>query len=150
MALTEVLVKEGAKKLLKKATSLGSKAIPGLGTAVTATELIGAWADKKHEEVRDQARQRLNCNHIEVCPKMNLANTPTSDMVQYAYERGGMAFRYNGFALCHHQADLDVKILSTEVYRWDGKLVIPGNGKMHIKPCDICSRRKMKDGKVST
>lgn len=96
--------------------------------------------DKKAEEVRDAARKKLGCVHIERCPQ-KIGSGQTTSMVEYATEEHGMAFVFDGIALCHAQADFDVKKLSTWVWRWDGKFVSHHPSGLHIQPCLICSRK---------
>lgn len=54
----------------------------------------------------------------------------------------GMAFVFEGIALCHEQADFEVKKLSTHVLRWDGKVITSWSGNLHIKPCNTCFQKK--------
>src|SRR5262249_23635967 len=124
----------------KKLVGVVGKAadIPGLGVA---TAVVDAWdwvVDKKIEEVRDQARSLLGCTHIEVCPT-RFGNTPITNMIDFAKDKKGMAFMYEGFALCHPQADFDVKLLSTDVIRWDGSNFTRGSGNLPPQPCLLCT-----------
>ena len=138
MAL-EILLEEGLKTVFKK----GIKVVGGpiSGGAITFIALYNKVVDKKCEEVRDKAREKLHCAHIELCPE-KIANTPTSNMRDYVIEHQGMAFMFDGVALCHAQAEFGVKTLSTWVMRWNGtQLVLNGNGGMPIMPCLICSRQ---------
>jgi len=140
MAVGEVLLQEGLKKLAGGA----GRFVPGLGQALTVTTIVMKIVDKHVEEVRDDARAKLGCNCIEVCPE-KFGGTPTSHMVNYAAEHHGMAFKYNGFALCHPQADFDVNKLSSWVLRWNGKhVVLNQSGGLHIQPCLICVRKERK------
>ncbi len=130
----EHIATEVGLKVLEEA---GLKLVPGAGWAVTGTSLVKAGVEATHEQAADIAKAKLKCSHIE--PVMGREGT-TTKAVNYAYGHKSMAFLFEGFALGHPlQADLDVKILSTQVFRWDGKYVTERDGDMHIQPCIICS-----------
>jgi hypothetical protein len=138
MAIIEVLAKEVAQKLGGKA--VGALGIPFLGEGIAAIMLLKKTTDKMEEEVRDKARTILRCKHIEVCPTGTGA-TQITNMVNFVAGDKAMAFRFDSVALCHQQPNFDVKVLSTEVYRWDGQYVSSGSAGLHIQPCLICSRK---------
>lgn len=141
MSIPEALWKVGKEAWkLKDHGPPGPGAIPGLGLALATVKLWDAYATHEHEEARDRARAILGCNHIEVCP-LPVGATATTAMVVYATRKRGMGFLHDGFPLCHHQADLDVKPLSTRVYRWSGSDVVQGNRGMHVQPCTICRKK---------
>lgn len=132
MAILEILLGESLKKL-------GARI---LGPEFYVPYLAYKIVDKMSDECRDQARQQLNCEHIERCPQ-KAVGTPTSNMIYYCIEKKGMAFEFSSTALCHAQADFDVKKLSAWVMRWDGsQVVLNESGGMHIQPCLICSRKE--------
>jgi hypothetical protein len=139
MAL-EVLLKAGLGKLGERIVG----AVPGLGTAIAGTMLLKEVVDKHASEVCVKARETVQCNCIKVCPQV--WGPRTASMLEWIAEHKGMTFVFEGIALCHEQPDFDVKKLSTDVLRWDGKFISRG-GDMNIQPCKICSQKK--DFKIS-
>jgi hypothetical protein len=68
-------------------------------------------------------------------------------MLEWILACKGMAFVFEGIALCHEQATLDVKKLSTDVLRWDGKVITSRSANLNIQDCRTCSQKK--DFKIS-
>jgi hypothetical protein len=132
------LLAAGASTLFKKVGSkLGARAIPFLGTALIATDALKAVVDKAGEDVRDEAREQLQCKHVDLVP-YEIGDTPVSARINYVKNMHGMSFVYGGVALCHPQTSFDVGKVSTDVLRWDGAVVTSRPANVHIQPCFLC------------
>ena len=132
------LLAAGASTAFRKvAGKLGGRAIPFLGEALIATDVIKAVVDKSNEDVRDEARAHLKCFHVDLVP-YELGDVRMSARMHYVTKTHGMSFVYRGVALCHPQTTFDCRALSTDVYRWDGTYVTNGPANLHIQPCFLC------------
>lgn len=133
----EVLLEKGLEVVLGKVA--GGFAAAGL----IALDFFDGANDERKDAAKERARAVLHCEHIDLCPKGS--GTPVSDMVNWCVRTKGMAFLFDGVALCHPtQANFDVGRLSTRVCRWDAKSgdVIDQNHGMSLRPCEICSGAK--------
>ena len=99
MAL-EILLEEGLKTVLKK----GIKAAGGpiAGAAFTFTSLLYKVVDKSCEEFRDHARNYFHCSCIQICP--DYWGATSHRMHNFVIQHQGMAFIFDGIALCHPQS----------------------------------------------
>ena len=140
-----IIAKAGATilKNMKKYGEFEGELAGGIGAALALTALVSAMVADREEEVRDAARVKLNCEHIQLC-KGSVGSGQTTGMIEYVSEKHGMAFVYHGIALCHAQANFDSGKSSAHVFRWEDGAVIKGTGKKGVHKCRICSKKDTK------
>jgi hypothetical protein len=139
--------------LAEKGTEIGAKfaaklplaSTPG-SLAVSLVDLVLKVVDSQHEKaVCKKAQEALGCKHIVVCPHRT-GNPRSVDMIDYIKTTRGMAFVYESVALGHPSSDLDVKKLSTQVYRHEfvgGKSSFTDSYRGGVMSCGHCMRDKV-------
>ncbi len=125
------VLKKVAGKLIKIAGA------PELGWAMAGTELVNKLVSDHEKSVCEVARRRLGCVHLEVCPAG--WGTRIGDIVETAFNKRGCAFYFNGVALWHFQANLDVTALNTKPIRYNKDDQKVGYYDMATEPCRSCS-----------
>jgi hypothetical protein len=116
------------------------------GTVAKYAMKVLQFADSQNEKrIRDKAREILGCKHIVVCPHGTF-NSRQSDMIDYVKHSRGMAFVYESIALGHPCDDMDVKRLSTQVFRHqfvDGKDSFTDSPKHNAMSCSRCMTERV-------
>jgi hypothetical protein len=132
----------GALELGKKvAEAVGESIDLPVSVAISVVDVLKSSNDSQLDASCERAREVLKCTHIEVMPSRGY-HPATVDMLNWVTTKKSVAFLFDGFALGHPtQADLDVKAVSTRVYRWNKrtKQVEDGYSDMHVRPCSVCA-----------
>jgi hypothetical protein len=109
---------------------------PLLGGAILIVKGLQKALNDHEISIRDSARKLIGCVHLEICDG---SGPPTADKVLTAFTKKGCAFSNRGVALWHFQNDLDVRVLSPRVIRYDRSSRKVGYYQMATSPCRVCS-----------
>ena len=98
----------------------GKAGIPFVGGALIMYEVIDAVVSDVEEQDLEHLKKALGCSCLTIVSR-DWAPPTIRCLEKVAAMKHGCAFVFNGSAVYHPQTNLDVKLVATNVLRWNRK-----------------------------